>query len=101
LEWSDFHLDNPPRWLDHAANELPARDAELTKRVARGFVDSTEIAAQHFRRCGFSPARASSTAAALVAVLEGARTIARLERTPAIFEALADVSVQKWATSEG
>jgi TetR/AcrR family transcriptional repressor of lmrAB and yxaGH operons len=79
----------------------PRATAELIKRVARGFVDSTEIAAQHFRRCGFSPARASSTAAALVAALEGARTIARLERTPAIFEALADVSVQKWATSEG
>jgi hypothetical protein len=87
--------------MQNLANELPALDAELTKRVARGFVESTEIIAEHFRGCGFAPARASSTAAALVAALEGARTIARLERTPAIFEALADVSVQRWAASEG
>jgi TetR/AcrR family transcriptional repressor of lmrAB and yxaGH operons len=87
--------------MQNLANELPALDAELTKRVARGFVDSTEIVAEHFRGCGFAPTRASSTAAALVAALEGARTIARLERTPAIFEALADVSAQKWATPEG
>ncbi len=81
--------------MQNLANELPALDAELTKRVARGFVDSTEIIAEHFRECDFAPARASSTAAALVAALEGARTIARLERTPAVFEALAEVSCQR------
>ena len=81
--------------MQNLANELPALDAELTKRVARGFVDSTEVIAEHFRGCGFAPARASTSAAALVAALEGARTIARLERTPAIFEALADVSCQR------
>ncbi|CAN5338498.1 TetR/AcrR family transcriptional regulator [soil metagenome] len=86
--------------MQNLANELPALDAELTKRVARGFVDSTEIVAAHFRGCGFTPARASSTAAALAAAVEGARTIARLERTPAIFKALADVSVQGWAAPE-
>jgi hypothetical protein len=37
----------------------------------------------------------------LVAAVEGARTIARLERTPAIFQALADVSVQGWADPKG
>lgn len=87
--------------MQNLANELPALDAELTTRVARGFVESTEVIAEHFRGCGFTPARASSTAAALVAALEGARTIARLERTPAIFEALAEVSVQRWAAPEG
>jgi AcrR family transcriptional regulator len=87
--------------MQNLANELPALDAELTKRVARGFADSTEIVAEHFRGCGFAPARASATAAALVASVEGARTIARLERTPVIFEALAEVSAQKWAGSEG
>jgi transposase len=81
------------------ADELPALDAELTERVARGFADSTAIIAEHFRGCGFAFARASSTAAALVAALEGARTIARLERTPAVFDALAEVSVQGWALS--
>lgn len=86
--------------MQNLANELPAIDAELTRRVARGFVDSTEVISEHFRGCGFAPARASSTAAALVAALEGARTIARLERTPAIFEALADVSVRGWATAD-
>jgi hypothetical protein len=34
--------------MQNLANELPALDAELTKRVARGFVDSTEIVAEHF-----------------------------------------------------
>lgn len=87
--------------MQNLANELPALDAELTQRVARGFVDSTEIVAGHFRGCGFSPARASSSAAALVAAVEGARTVARLERTPAVFEALADVSVRGWAAPEG
>jgi len=86
--------------MQNLANELPALDAELTKRVARGFTESTEIIAEHFRGCGFASARASSTAAALVAALEGARTIARLERTPAIFEALADVSVRRWAAPD-
>jgi AcrR family transcriptional regulator len=86
--------------MQNLANELPGLDAELTKRVARGFVDSTEVIAEHFRGCGFAPARASSTASALVAALEGARTIARLERTPAIFKALAKVSVQRCSPPE-
>lgn len=84
--------------MQNLANELPALDAELTERIARGFVESTEAIAAHFRSCGFAPARASSSAAALVAALEGARTIARLERTPAVFKALADVSAQGWAS---
>lgn len=87
--------------MQNLANELPALDAELTHRVARGFADSTEVVAGHFRACGYSPERSSSTAAALVAAVEGARTIARLERTPAIFKALADVSVRGWAAPEG
>ncbi|AOI74803.1 TetR/AcrR family transcriptional regulator [Burkholderia sp. NRF60-BP8] len=87
--------------MQNLANELPALDAELTQRVARGFAESTAIIAAHFRGCGFAPARASSAAAALVAALEGARTIARLERTPAVFEALAEVSGQRWAAPEG
>jgi TetR/AcrR family transcriptional regulator, lmrAB and yxaGH operons repressor len=85
--------------MQNLANELPALDAELTQRVARGFADSTEVIAKHFRDCGFTPGRASSTAAALVAALEGARTVARLERTPAVFEALAEVSLQGCAAS--
>lgn len=87
--------------MQNLANELPALDAELTRRVARGFADSTEIIAEHFRGCAFGSARASSTAAALVAALEGARTIARLERSPAVFKALAEVSVRRWATPDG
>ncbi len=78
--------------MQNLANELATMDAELAQRIARGFADSTEVIAEHFRGCGFAPARASSSAAALVAALEGARTIARLERTPTIFEALAEVS---------
>lgn len=84
--------------MQNLANELPALDAELTQRVARGFSESTEIIADHFRGCGFTSMRASSVAAALVAALEGARTIARLERTAAVFEALADVSINGWAS---
>ncbi|GGE20883.1 TetR family transcriptional regulator [Polymorphobacter glacialis] len=84
--------------MQNLANELPALDAELTARVARGFVDSTEMIAAHFRGCGFDTARAAATAAALVAALEGARTIARLERTPAVFLALADVSAERWTS---
>jgi len=86
--------------MQNLANELPALDAELTKRVARGFADSTEIIAEHFRRCGFSPARAASTAAALAASVEGARTIGRLERTPAVFKALAELISRSLAAPE-
>lgn len=81
--------------MQNLANELSVLDAELTKRVARGFVDLTEIVAEHLRGCGFAAARASSSAAALVAAIEGARTIARVERTPAVFEALADIFCQR------
>lgn len=87
--------------MQNLANELPALDADLTRRVARGFQDSTELLAEHFRGCGYGPARASSAAAALVAAVEGARTVARLERSPAVFEALADVSFRGWAAPEG
>ncbi|MBT2334033.1 TetR/AcrR family transcriptional regulator [Variovorax paradoxus] len=87
--------------MQNLANELPSLDADLTKRVARGFVDSTAIVAEHFKACEFTPERASSTAAALVAALEGARTIARLERTPDVFKALAEVCANRWAASEG
>lgn len=83
--------------MQNLANELPALDAELTERVARGFAESTGMIAAHFERCGFVAAHASSAAAALVAALEGARTIARLERSPAIFKALADMTAQRWA----
>lgn len=85
--------------MQNLANELPSLDPDLTARVALGFVESTAIIAEHFRGCGFTPARVSVSASALVAALEGARTVARLERTPAVFEALAEVSVQGWATS--
>lgn len=81
--------------MQNLANELSALDAELTKRVASGFVDLTGIIAEHLRGCGFAPARASSSAAALVAAIEGARTIARVERAPAVFEALADIFCQR------
>lgn len=81
--------------MQNLANEPTAMDPELTRRIARGFVDLTEMVAEHFRGCGFSPARAASTAAALVAALEGARTIARLERTPAVYAALAEVSGER------
>ena len=81
--------------MQNLANELPTLDADLTQRVARGFVDLTDIIAEHLRGCGFAPARASSSAAALVAAIEGARTIARVERAPAIFEALADIFCQR------
>lgn len=80
--------------MQNLANELPALDAELTKRIARGFADCTGIIAAHFRGCGFAPARAAANASALTAALEGARTIARLERTTAVFGALADITCQ-------
>jgi TetR/AcrR family transcriptional repressor of lmrAB and yxaGH operons len=75
--------------MQNLANELPALDADLTERVARGFTASTEIIVEHFRLCDFSQADASSAASAVVAAAEGARTVARLERTPAVFDALA------------
>ncbi|WP_102226983.1 TetR/AcrR family transcriptional regulator [Acidimangrovimonas sediminis] len=77
--------------MQNLANELPSLDADLTARVARGFTESTEIIAGHFLDCGFSNAQASSTASAVVASAEGARTIARLQRSTAVFVALSNV----------
>jgi TetR/AcrR family transcriptional repressor of lmrAB and yxaGH operons len=76
--------------LGELPRELPALDADLTQRVAPGFQDSTELVAGHFRGCGcgYSPARGLRRSGAVAAV-EGARTVARLERSPAVFEALA------------
>jgi len=74
--------------MQNLANELPSIDPDLTKRVARGFVDTTEIIADHFRACGLSKIRADSIANAVVAAAEGARTIARLQRSSAVFDAL-------------
>jgi TetR/AcrR family transcriptional repressor of lmrAB and yxaGH operons len=86
--------------MQNLANELSALHAELTERVARGFVDLTEIIAEHLRGCGFAPPLASSSAAALLAAIEGGRTIARVERTPAVFEALADIFCRRWHARE-
>ncbi|TMV86835.1 hypothetical protein FGG78_19465 [Thioclava sp. BHET1] len=81
--------------MQNLANELPAFDADLTARVARGFSGSTEIIAEHFRACGFSQADVSSRASAAVAAAEAARTIARLERSRAVFDALVEIRVGK------
>ena len=80
--------------IQNLANELSVLDAELTKRVASGFVGFIEIIAEHLRECGFAPACASSSAAALIAALEGARTVARVQHTPTIFKAVAEMSCQ-------
>lgn len=82
--------------MQNLANELVALDAALTQRIARGFAEVTALVVEHFLGCGFAPARASSAASALVASVEGARTIARLQRSPAVYEALTDTSKQWW-----
>jgi TetR/AcrR family transcriptional regulator, lmrAB and yxaGH operons repressor len=87
--------------MQNLVNERSALDAGLTERLARGFVDLCDIIAEHLRNCGFAPARASSSAAALLAAIEGARTIARVERTPAVFEALADIFCRRWPAPAG
>lgn len=87
--------------MQNLANELPALDAELTQRIAKGFADASAVISMHFRECGFPAARAVSAASALVASLEGARTIARLERSAAIFKALSEISCSGLSRSEG
>lgn len=74
--------------MQNLANELPSIDADLTQRVARGFVETTEIIADHFRASGISRSRAASLANAVAAAAEGARTIARVQRSSAVFDAL-------------
>lgn len=81
--------------MQNLANELPALDSELTKRIAAGFAQCTQIIAAHFQGCGYDSGRASSHASALTAALEGARTIARLERTTEVYKALAEISSQR------
>jgi TetR/AcrR family transcriptional repressor of lmrAB and yxaGH operons len=79
--------------MQNLANELSALDSELTQRIARGFVALTEMVAEHLRGCGIPCARAASAAASLAAAFEGARTIARLQRTTAVYDALAEISI--------
>jgi TetR/AcrR family transcriptional regulator, lmrAB and yxaGH operons repressor len=87
--------------MQNLVNERSALDAGLTERLARGFVDLCDIIAEHLRDCGFAPALASSSAAALLAAIEGGRTIARVERAPTVFEALADIFCRRWPAPAG
>lgn len=87
--------------MQNLANELPSLDPDLTQRVAEGFADSTAIIAAHLQGCGFTAADAATAAASLVAGLEGGRTIARLERSLAIFTALAEMTARQWAEQAG
>ncbi|MGJ3647885.1 TetR/AcrR family transcriptional regulator [Sphingomonas sp. GlSt437] len=77
--------------LQTLANEPSAQATALAERVARGFEDWIAFVAEHLKGCGFTAAQALATGSALVAALEGARTIARAQRSAAIYQELADI----------
>ncbi len=80
--------------MQNLANELSALDSELAQRIARGFTALTDMVAEHLRGCGIPAAHAATAAASLAAAFEGARTLARLQRTTAVYDALADISTR-------
>jgi len=79
--------------MQNLANELSVLDNELAQRIARGFTALTEMVAEHLQKCGMPATHAATAAASLAAAFEGARTIARLQRTTAVYDALADISM--------
>lgn len=79
--------------MQNLANELSTLDSELARRIACGFATLTDMVVKHLEKCGMPAARAATAAASLAAAFEGARTIARLQRTTAVYAALADISM--------
>lgn len=74
--------------LQNVAIERAPGDAALAPLLAEGFACWTHAIAAHFAACGV--ARPEEAARALVAGLEGARTLARVEASDAVFAALAE-----------
>jgi TetR/AcrR family transcriptional repressor of lmrAB and yxaGH operons len=76
--------------VQNLANEFADPDTPLVRGL-RAALDSWITAAEeHFIRCGLSPSRSREAAHALVAGLEGARTLARLQRTGDAFTSFAN-----------
>lgn len=82
---SDYALGCP---LQNIATEKAPRDPAITARLEAGFDSWVAAAAEHFTRCGLREPQA--LALALVAALEGARTIARVQQSDAVFHAISD-----------
>ncbi len=70
-----------------AAEKAPA-DPVMTQLLAAGFDSWLSAVSDHFAACGVD--QPGARALALVAALEGARTIARVQRNSSVFTAVAD-----------
>jgi TetR/AcrR family transcriptional regulator, lmrAB and yxaGH operons repressor len=71
------------------AQELAPSDAEIAGQLAALFEDWTDIVASAICAAGTTPSSARQRAMALVASLEGARTLARVQGSAAPFDAVA------------
>lgn len=74
--------------LQNIATERAPGDPHLTALVQSGLGAWVEAVASHFAACGLGAPR--PIAEALVAALEGARTLARASRSDAVFSSIAE-----------
>lgn len=73
--------------LQNIASERAPGDTRLTPLLHDGFAAWVKAAADHLEECGV--AEADALAHALIAALEGARSLARASRSTAVFAAIA------------
>lgn len=75
-----------------AAEKAPMRSA-LNERLDKALASWTSAASSQFELCGLSRPEADRHAVTLIAALEGARTIARIQQSDAVFNLIADTLV--------
>ncbi|CAN5277302.1 TetR/AcrR family transcriptional regulator [soil metagenome] len=81
------------------ANELTPHDPGFTEAVARTFANWIAVIAEAIRPAYTSRAIAERRAIALLAALEGAKTLARSARSPAPFDAVIDLMMPELRTA--
>jgi AcrR family transcriptional regulator len=75
--------------LQNIAVERAPNDAAMTPLLKEGLDSWVAAIAEHFSTCGVS--NSESIAQALVAALEGARTLAKVQSSDTVFSAIADI----------
>lgn len=83
--------------LQNIAVEKAPSDPAITPLLKEGFDSWVAAIADHFATCGVS--NSESIAHALVAALEGARTLARVQSSDTVFSAIADTFAVRVANS--
>lgn len=74
--------------IQNLAAEKAPGDPVLSQALDDAMTDWIDAIARHFAGCGLGPAEARRRALGLIAALEGARTLARIQRDGTVFRAV-------------